>query len=237
MSYEATRQRLDALTDSVSFERLATILLTRTGIDVRPLGGSGDRGRDAVAGLYHAEGGEPLAVTISLEQDWRAKIRTDLKRIYDAGYRPETVISVTNRPAAAKVQAALQQQAKKEYGVDLTIHEQRWLVAQLHRRDNLDLLGEYLQLSPPRPRFFLDLSEFENLLEERRLLAAPFAGRGEELDDVAYLLADEGRAVIIEAPGGLRQDAFRRRTGTLQPIGDALVLRPLRTAFRGRLPG
>jgi hypothetical protein len=81
---------------------------------VRPLGGSGDRGRDAVAGLYHAEGGEPLAVTISLEQDWRAKIRADLKRIHDAGYRPETVISVTNRPAAAKVQAALQQQAKKE---------------------------------------------------------------------------------------------------------------------------
>ena len=208
MSYEATRQRLDALTDSVGFERLATILLARTGIDVRPLGGSGDRGRDAVAGLYHAEGGEPLAVTISLEQDWRTKIRGDLKRIHDAGYRPKTVISVTNRPAAAKAQAALQQQAKKEYGVNLTIHEQRWLVAQLHRRDNLDLLGEYLQLSPPRPRFFLDLSEFENLLEERKLLAAPFAGRGEELDDVKHLLADEGRAVIIEAPGGFGKTRF-----------------------------
>jgi hypothetical protein len=208
MSYEVTRRGLDALTDSVGFERLATILLTRAGIDVRPLGGSGDRGRDAVAGLYRAEGGEPLAVTISLEQDWRAKIRADLKRLHDAGYRPETVISITNRPAAAKVQAALQQQAKKEYGVDLTIHEQRWLVAQLHRRDNLDLLGEYLQLSPPRPRFFLDLSEFENLLEERRLLAAPFAGRGEELDDVEHLLADEGRAVIIEAPGGFGKTRF-----------------------------
>jgi hypothetical protein len=208
MSYEATRRGLDALTDSVGFERLATILLTRTGIDVRPLGGSGDRGRDAVAGLYHAEGGEPLAVTISLEQDWRTKIRADLKRIHDAGYRPQTVISVTNRPAAAKAQAVLQQQAKKDYGVNLTIHEQRWLVAQLHRRDNLDLLGEFLQLSPPRPRFFLDLSEFETLLEERKLLAAPFAGRGEELDDVKHLLADEGRAVIIEAPGGFGKTRF-----------------------------
>jgi hypothetical protein len=202
MSYDATRRGLDTMTDNVGFERLATILLTRAGIHVRPLGGSGDRGRDAVAGLYRAEGGEPLAVTISLEQDWRAKIRTDLKRIHDAGYRPKIVISVTNRPAAPPAQEALQAQVNKEYGVDLTIHEQRWLVTQLHRRDNLDLLGEYLLLSPPRPRFFLDLSEFEKLLKERGLVAARFAGRGEELDEIERLLAEQGRAVIIEAPGG-----------------------------------
>jgi hypothetical protein len=157
MSYDATRRRLDALTDHVGFQDLVTILLTRTGVNVRPLGGPGDRGRDAVAGLYRAKGGEPLAVTISLERDWRAKIRADLKRIHDYGFRPKTVISVTNRLAAAPAQEALQAQVKKQYGVDLTIHEQRWLVMQLRRRDNLDLLGEYLHLPPPRPRFFLDL--------------------------------------------------------------------------------
>jgi hypothetical protein len=202
MSYDATRRRLDGLTDHVGFERLVTILLARTGINVRPLGGPGDRNRDAVAGLYRAEGGEPLAVTISLEKDWPGKIRTDLKRIHDHGFRPETVISATNRPASAPAQAALQAQVKKQYGIDLTIHEQRWLVTQLHRRDNLDLLGEYLHLTPPPPRFFLDLSEFEKLLEGRGLLAAPFAGRREELDEVERLFADQGRAVIIEAPGG-----------------------------------
>jgi hypothetical protein len=202
MSYDVTRRRLDALTDHVGFQDLVTILLARTGVNVRPLGGPGDRGRDAVAGLYRAKGGEPLAVTISLERDWRAKIRADLKRIHDCGFRPKTVISVTNRLAAAPAQEALQAQAKKQYGVDLTIHEQRWLVMQLHRRDNLDLLGEYLHLPPPRPRFFLDLSEFEHLLGGRGLLAAPFAGRREELDEVERLLADQGRAVILEAPGG-----------------------------------
>jgi hypothetical protein len=77
---------------------LTTILLARTGINVRPLGGPGDRARDAVAGLYRAEGGEPLAVTISLNQRWQAKIRADLGRVHDFGFRPETVISVTNRP-------------------------------------------------------------------------------------------------------------------------------------------
>src|SRR6266540_5676685 len=202
MSYDATRRRLDGLTDHVGFERLVMILLTRTGINASPLGGPGDRNRDAVAGLYRAAGGEPLAVTISLARRWERKIRTDLKRIHDHGFRPETVISVTNRPAPAPAQAALQAQVKKQYGVDLTIHEQRWLVTQFHRRDNLDLLGEYLNLLPPQPRFFLDLSEFEKLLEERGLLTAPFAGRREELDEVERLLTDQGRAVIIEAPGG-----------------------------------
>jgi hypothetical protein len=202
MCYDATSRRLDTLTDDVGFEDLATHLLARTGINVRPLGGSGDRGRDAVAGLYRADGGEPLAVTISLNKKWSAKIRADLKRIHDFGYRPETVISVTNRRAGPKAQAALQAQAKKQYGVDLTIHERRWLVIQLHRRDNLDLRGEYLHLPPPGPRFFLDLSEFEKLLEDRRLLAASFAGRSEELDDVERLLDQQGRSVIIEAHGG-----------------------------------
>jgi hypothetical protein len=202
MSYDATMRALDALTDNVGFERLTTILLARTGINVRPLGGPGDRARDAVAGLYRAKGGEPLAVTSSLNQRWQAKIRADLGRVHDFGFRPETVISVINRPTGQQAQAALQDWAKKEYGVDLTICEQRWLVTQLHQRDNLDLLGQYLHLPPPRPRFFLDLGEFEELLKERRLLKVPFEGRREELDELERLLGEERQAVVIEAHGG-----------------------------------
>src|SRR6266511_4089731 len=112
MSYDATSQGLEGLTDDVGFERLATVLLVRTGINVRPLGGPGDRGRDAVAGLYRAEGGEPLAVTVSLERDWAGKVRADLRRIHAHGFRPEIVIAVTNRPAAPPTQAAVQEQAK-----------------------------------------------------------------------------------------------------------------------------
>jgi hypothetical protein len=202
MSYNATSRGLEAMTDNVGFEQLATVLLARKGINVRPLGGPGDRGRDAVAGLYRTGGGEPLAVTISLEKDWRGKIRADLRRIHAHGFRPETVIAVTSRLAPTQARAALQDQVNKAYGLELTIHEQRWLVTQLHRRDNLDLRGEYLHLPPSRPRFFLDLGEFENLLEGRGLLEAPFGGRHEELDELELLLSEQKRAVIVEAQGG-----------------------------------
>jgi hypothetical protein len=202
VSYEETGRRLDALTDHQGFERLVAILLARTGLDVRPLGGSGDRGRDAVVGLYRAGTGEDLAITISLNASWAAKIRADLRRLQSQGFRPRTVISVTNRPAGANPQFALQRNVKSAYGVDLTICDRRWLITQMHLRENLDLRGEFLNLSAPRPRFFLDLGEFEELLQRRGMVAAPFEGRAEDIDTLERLLADDQCAVIVEADGG-----------------------------------
>jgi hypothetical protein len=202
VSYEETGRRVDALTDHQAFERLVTILLARTGLDVRPLGGSGDLGRDAVVGLYRSEAGEDLAITISLNASWAAKIRSDLERIHNQGLAPSTVISVTNRAASPRSQIALQRTVKKAHGVDLTIYDRRWLVTQMHLRENLDLRAEYLNLSAPRPRFFLDVGEFEELLQRRGMLAAPFGGRAEDMDELERLLEEDRRAVIVEADGG-----------------------------------
>src|SRR5207237_6589779 len=55
---------------------------------------------------------------------------------------------------------------------------------------------------PPRPSFFLDLAEYEQLLERRRLLSSHFSGRQEEMDELERLLEVEGKAVILEAAGG-----------------------------------
>ncbi len=202
MSYEETGRRVDALTDHQGLERLVTILLGRTGLNVRPIGGSGDLGRDAVVGLYRSDAGEDLAITISLNANWAAKIRSDLERIHSEGLRPSAVISVTNRAASPRAQSDLQRKVKKAYGVDLTIYDRRWLITQMHLRDNLDLRGEFLNLSAPRPRFFLDIGEFEDLLERRGMLAAPFEGRADEMDVLERLLVEDRRAVILEADGG-----------------------------------
>ena len=202
MSYDETGRRIDALTDHQGFERLVTILLARTGLNVRPLGGSGDRGRDAVVGLSRSDAGEDLGVTISLDARWNAKIQADLRRMHGHGFKPKTVISVTNRSAPPNTQIALQQTVRKGYGVDLTIYDRRWLITQMHLRENLDLRGEHLHLAAPRPRFFLDLGEFQDLLDRRGMLDAPFEGRTEEMDELESLLAGKRCAVIIEADGG-----------------------------------
>src|SRR4051794_39070636 len=97
MSYDETARALEDYTDHVGFERLVAQLLARRGIDVRPVGGSGDRGRDAVVGLYRAQGGEPLAVTVSLSKQWAAKIARDIDKMVAHGFRPEAVRSVTSQ--------------------------------------------------------------------------------------------------------------------------------------------
>jgi hypothetical protein len=157
-------------------------LLARTGLNVRPVGGSGDRGRDAVVGLYRADAGEDFAITISLNASWSAKIVAGLKRIHGQGFKPRTVVAVTSRPASASTQIAVQQRVKKLYGVDLRIYDRRWLITQMHLRKNLDLRGEFLNLPAPRPRFFLDVGEFEQLLQRRGMLAAPCEGRTEDME-------------------------------------------------------
>lgn len=201
MAYGETRRALEDLTDDRGFEKLVTILLSRTGLNLRPIGGPGDLGRDAVAGLYVSDGGEDLVVTISLDKDWSGKVRSDLARIATNKLKPKIVISVTNRPASPKTQKKLQDEAKRKYGVDLTISDQRWLIARLHLRENLDVRSEFLHLAPPRPHFFLDLGEYQELLMRRHLLDARFSGRRSDLEELEQRLA-EGQSVIVEADGG-----------------------------------
>jgi hypothetical protein len=150
MSYDETALALDTLTDHVAFERLATQLLARAGRDVRPIGGSGDRGRDAVSGLYRAKGGEELVVTISLKESWDSKIASDINKVVKAGFKPSEVISVTNRATSETKRSALQNKVAKDRKINLTIYDVRWLIVQLHLCDNLDLRSEYLHLPPPR---------------------------------------------------------------------------------------
>lgn len=201
MRYGDTSRALEDFTDDRAFEKLATILLSRTGMNLRPLGGPGDRGRDAVAGLYRSEGGEEVAIAISLEERWPAKVRADLARITGHGLKPASTVFVTNRRASPGKQTELQQWARTSHGIDLTVHDQRWLVARLYLRENLDVLREFLGLEPPRPHFFLDLTEYEELLAQRHLLDSHFEGRRAELQALERQL-DEANAVVLEAPGG-----------------------------------
>ncbi len=202
MSYDDTARALDELTDHVAFERLVTVLLARTGKEVRPMGGSGDKGRDAVGGLYREKGGEDLAVTISLDEKWDSKISADIKKLTNAGFMPRDVISVTNRKTSETKRSALQTAAAKDHKINLTINDVRWLIIQLHLRENLDLRGEYLKLPPPRPAFFMDIGEYAQLLDRRGLLSSQFVGRDDELDDLERPLT-QGVPVVLEAAGGL----------------------------------
>ncbi len=78
--WRATEAALESMTSSEGFERLVQVLLGDIDPSIRPLGGVGDRGRDAVSDLA---GGDGSIYSISLEREWSRKIRREVTRILE----------------------------------------------------------------------------------------------------------------------------------------------------------
>lgn len=193
---------LDRMTDATRFEDLANILLADGISDLRPTQRSGDRGRDAVAGEILSEAGEELVVTISLRADWSNKIAADMKGLADKGSKPKRVYAVTSRLTDERRVGTLRKKAD-EYGWRLTVFDARWLAAQLTQPNRADLCRDFLGISAPAPGLFLDVDEYEHLLDRAsRTDRPPFVGREKEIAILAKALADD-RPVILKATGGL----------------------------------
>ena len=202
MRFDETKDALDRYRDDERFEELASRLLAQDVPLVRPLGGRGDRARDAVGGLYRLGTGEELVVMYSLRRDWDAKIAQELLRIRKFAWDPENVIAVTNRALDRDKERMLQEKAEAK-GWALTIHGQEWLAIKLHLRDNLDLRTEYLGLARPEPELFMLAQDFGLLLSGRGQLPVSLTGRERDLQAGFDRLSVAGANLEVEADGGL----------------------------------
>ncbi|HEX6701549.1 MAG TPA: hypothetical protein VF101_12550 [Gaiellaceae bacterium] len=204
MSAIETTAALEAMTDDERFELMASQLLARHVDDrIRPVGGTADRGRDAVRGLYRFGAGEELICIFSLRDDWERKIREGLADIKEEGWEAREVIAVTSQATTNQAEGKLQQLFAKE-GLDLTIISRKQVVHWLELPPNLGLREEYLGLARPRHPFFLSPNEFAELLSRgRALLEAPFVGRQSDLKVVLETLAAGARLLLIDGDGGV----------------------------------
>jgi hypothetical protein len=200
--FDDTRDALERYRDDERFEELSSRLLSQDEPRIRPLGGRGDRARDAVGGLYRLGKGEELVAMYSLRKDWDTKIDEELRRIDEFGWQPEHVIAVTNRALDRDKEKALQTKAAAK-GWALTIHGQDWLANKLHLRDNLNLRTEYLGLARPEPDLFMPADDFRGLLEERGLVPVGFVARERELQAALGRLEPATATVVVEADGGV----------------------------------
>ena len=84
---------LESLTDYRQFERLCSDIMAGTGYpNIEPIGGSGDRGRDA---LHRAEyGGRKTVFAYTVRADWRTKLHSDCARIAEEMHIPDCVVYV-----------------------------------------------------------------------------------------------------------------------------------------------
>lgn len=146
---------LDNEIDSRSFERLCTDLLFRCGyLDIVPVGGTADAGRDAE--IRHYRGNLPggraavLFFQYSLEARWKAKLLKELKKVRAYGHDIEAFVFVTSRAVRGDQRDKLRKQVKAEYGWNLIIHEREWLRLQLEEA-HPDLAAKYLGVADAPP--------------------------------------------------------------------------------------
>lgn len=113
---------LETLTDYRQFERLCSDIMAGSGYPtIEPIGGTGDRGRDA---LHHSQDGSHKTVfAYTVRGDWRVKLHSDCKRIAEEKHEPDTVMYVCTRSLSGDDRDKERAWVKQTYGWDLEVYD------------------------------------------------------------------------------------------------------------------
>jgi len=152
---------IDSDLDDAKFERLCVDLLRRHGfLDITPIEPQ-DGGRDAeeLPRKGRSREGHPAFFQFSKEEDWKAKLRRDAKKLIPRKAEFDTFVFVTSRKARGVDIDALRTEFRENYGWTLIVFAREWLRLQLEEA-HPDLAAKYLGTdvlsSPlsPQPLFF-----------------------------------------------------------------------------------
>lgn len=101
MPADAITYCLEQNTDYAAFETLCVDLMERAGFaGIEPIGGTGDRGRDAV--WSGRDGDNPIVFAFSARGDWERKLYEDCRRIQECGHQVAKLVFVSSRRAQAQ---------------------------------------------------------------------------------------------------------------------------------------
>ena len=138
---------LDSEIESQAFERLCADLLYRNGFkDIVPVEPQ-DGGRDAEEHPRAGRGrdGEAAFFQFSLEDDWKAKVRRDAKKLSAEGFTFQTLVFVTSSKVRGVDRDAMAKEIRDKYGWTLIVFSRAWLRLQLEEAQP-DLAKKYLDV-------------------------------------------------------------------------------------------
>jgi len=85
---------LERVTDYWQFERLCNDLMTAEGYDnLEPLGGTGDKGRDAIR-ICRTDPNDITVFAYSVREDWLVKLKQDAKRIKNIDHKCNSLVFI-----------------------------------------------------------------------------------------------------------------------------------------------
>lgn len=208
MAFNLTKAKLAEFTDATAFEQMCSSLLVREYPRIVPLGGTRDRGRDAIElaptpGLFQNEDGGTI-FQFSLEKTWESKLKRELRKVFQYGYRPAQFVFVTNQKVNPSNYDKLRRFAYEKYGLDLELYDVDWLLARLESPDYLHIRRQYLGLDATSLPVFLTTDEYMvRRLDQGIAPDLPiFLGRESEIEQIeSFAVSDKKVIVLSGLPG------------------------------------
>lgn len=130
MSADPILYCLERVSDYRDFERLCSALLAGTGYpSIEPLGGTGDKGRDAVIRIDDA--GRRTVFAYTVRSDWRVKLGKDCSRVQEMGHKPDVFVFVCTEALSATDKDFAHQFVSDKFGWKLDLFDLERLRVQL----------------------------------------------------------------------------------------------------------
>ena len=208
MSFNITRAKLLEFTDTKSFEQMCSSLLVSDYPHIIPLGGTKDRGRDAieptvVSGLFQSDDG--TIFQFSTEKSWESKLKRELKKVFQQGHNPIQYVFVTNQAVSSTNYDRLRHFANENYHLPLVIYDIDWLRTRLENPDYLKIRRQYLGLDEDSLPAFLEIDEYVERRIDRDF--APdleiFLGRKKEVEQIEGFQKSASKVFVVSGLPGL----------------------------------
>lgn len=208
MALNLTRAKLAEFTDTRAFEQMCSSLLVREYLRIIPLGGSKDRGRDAIEPaplprLFQSEE-EGTIFQFSTEQAWESKLKRELEKIFQYGYKPTRFVFVTNQVVGPIKYDELRQFTRENYGIELQLYDLEWLRTRLESPDYIHIRRQYLGLDESGLPVFLSTDEYSvRRLDQELAPDLPiFLNRESEVEQIErFVISDKRFLVLSGLPG------------------------------------
>jgi hypothetical protein len=88
------------------------------------------------------------AFAFSTKQDWKAKVRSDVKAIAESGRSYHLIYFITSRFAKDKDRASLEDELREAYAIDVRILDRTWITEKVFTNGREQLAVEALKLNP-----------------------------------------------------------------------------------------
>jgi len=148
MASKTTKYDLTEITDYLGFESLCHDLMSREGYkSIQPLGGTGDKGRDAI----HFDKSTSISTVFaySVRDDWATKLNQDLKTIKRNEHECDQVVFLSTSQISANEFDEKKRTVKDAYGWELDIYslERFATLVDNHHQDLISLHSNIFHIS------------------------------------------------------------------------------------------